>query len=51
MNPTLIEEVIARAPSKPVPIDGWRWEGVLGFDAYKARVLELEAARAASRMS
>lgn len=50
-NATNIEQVVPKLYSKPVPVDGWRWDGVLGFDAYKARVLELEALRAASRVS
>lgn len=48
---TVIEEVKAAAPSRPVRLDAWRWKGVPGFDAYKAKVLADEAARAARRAS
>lgn len=50
MNPTLIEQVMpVPAPSGLVRLDAWRWQGVLGFDAYRARVLEQEVLRASQR--
>jgi hypothetical protein len=48
-TPTNIEQVTPAAPSRPVRLDAWRWAGVVGFDAYRAKVLADEAARAAKR--
>ncbi len=39
-------ELVQPAPVGSVRLDAWRWQGVVGFDAYRARVLEQEALRA-----
>jgi hypothetical protein len=48
-TPTNIEEVTALAPSRPVRLDAWRWNGVATYDSYLAHVLRQDADRAARR--
>lgn len=40
-------ELVQVAPAGCVRVDAWRWQGVVGFGAYRARVLAQESARAA----
>lgn len=47
--PTTIEQVAPAAPSGAERLDGWRWQGVHGFEAYRAKVLADEALRASRR--
>lgn len=45
--PTNVEQVSPKQYSKPVRLDGWRWEGVPSYEGYLAHVLKLDAERAA----
>jgi hypothetical protein len=46
---TCVEDVIPTHPDGESRLDGWRWEGVMGFDEYRAAVLAREAERASGR--
>jgi hypothetical protein len=51
MNRVTVVRKVVPVPGRIDRIDAWRWEGVLDFDAYCAKVLADEAARASRRAS